>query len=63
MNNLIQLKKSLALCFLLAVVALPATAQTDAKAKSILEGVSKNINSLKSLKAILHCTSQVAMAK
>ena len=52
------MKKFLALCFIVAVAILPATAQTDAKAKSILEGVSKNINSLKSLKAnfALHLT-------
>ena len=46
------MKKLLGLS-LVAVMALvqPAAAQTDAKAKSILEAVSKKVNGLKSLKA------------
>ncbi|HEY1031192.1 MAG TPA: outer membrane lipoprotein carrier protein LolA [Flavipsychrobacter sp.] len=54
------MKKLLGLS-LVAVMALvqPAAAQTDAKAKSILEAVSKKVNGLKSLKAnfALHLNS------
>ena len=35
----------------LGLLATPAIAQNDAKAKTILENVSKKVNSLKSLKA------------
>ena len=46
------MKKILIVCaFGLVYTAQPALAQTDTKAKSVLEGVTKKINSLKSLKA------------
>lgn len=46
------MRKVLSLCALVLCYAIhPATAQNDAKAKSILEAVSKKMNSLKSLKA------------
>jgi len=46
------MKKVLTVCLLsLCCAVQPAMAQSDAKAKSILEAVSKKINSLKSLKA------------
>lgn len=46
------MKKLLAICTLaLGLAAQPALAQNDAKAKTILENVSKKVNTLKSLKA------------
>lgn len=46
------MKKIMSLCVAALVgMAQPAMAQTDAKAKTILEAVSKKVNSLKSLKA------------
>jgi chaperone LolA len=46
------MKKILSVCALaLGFAAQPALAQTDAKAKTILDGVTKKMNSMKSLKA------------
>lgn len=42
--------KKLIYSFALAVLATPAFAQTDAKAKAILDNLSKNVSALKSLK-------------